>query len=205
MDDNKDSIKEFLSKVVEGTENIINVSRKVLADGKESVELRLSRRQINDEPPQRGESPRRAHTFHTVRDFTEYIKGHITKEDDVVVLADTERRIFNATLNEQSKTGFEMLQLVPKIHPLYEPWRVLLEERQVILGKLELPVIQEFPAIPELMANPVIQGLVDFLDIQAYQAIPAHQELVVIPELQDIVELVVIPDLVRITMTITNA
>lgn len=121
-------IEDFLRSVQKGQENVLEVVEAMTGDGQKMAVLALQNRQLQPEPPdppQRRESPRRAHAFHDVEGFAAYLAKY--KTADTVVLADTAGLAIRAVLDERAKDGFEILVLSPAIHPLFRPWQALLE------------------------------------------------------------------------------
>jgi hypothetical protein len=120
--DSSDVINGFLNQVQPGQPTTVEVTKRLI-EGKEAIRVDL-RRPI--ETPIRRESPPRAHSFHSVEGFTEYLARY--GGDDVLVLADLDSGAMSAVLDEISEDGFEIVHFLPKVHPLYAPWQALIDE-----------------------------------------------------------------------------
>lgn len=137
-------IGAFIRAVAKGEENAMEVSEHLLEDGSKVRVVALQNRKLHDEPPpapERAESPRRAHIFHDLNGFADYLAKY--KTGDTVVLADVASQAIAAVLDEKSALGFEVVTLAPAIHPLFVPWAALLAA-----GKTEIGAFAEF-----LLAN----------------------------------------------------
>jgi hypothetical protein len=125
------ALSEFLRKVVQGEENVLEVSEEVLGPDegdpgsgpKRSVTVALQNRLLQPEPiraPERKESPARAHVFNEVDGFCAYINRYGGK--NTVVLGYVTGEVIRAVLDDTSALGREIVNLSPDIHPLLEPW-----------------------------------------------------------------------------------
>jgi hypothetical protein len=121
-------IEEFIRNVGRGQENVVDVCKEMLADGKhDRVTVALQNRVLQPEPPAapaKRESPRRCHVFHDVGGFAAYLVKY--KTANTVILADVANLAITATLDEKAANGFEVIQLKPAVHPLFAPWQDLL-------------------------------------------------------------------------------
>lgn len=123
MSEEKNVISEFLRNVQEGNENAIELAQTVLGDGTKTVKLNLARRTLQKElplSPSRAESPRRAHVFHDIVGFKDYLNKY--KTENSVIFADVPAGQIAAVLNETAEKGFEIIILRPQVHPLFKPW-----------------------------------------------------------------------------------
>lgn len=131
-------IGQLLRAVRPGQENIIDLVAEQLADGTPHKRVTLGQRTLQAEapkPPQRAESPRRAHRFADLAGFVAYLRKYKSTEGDTVVLADVGNQTIAATLDEKAVSGFEVVTLKPAVHPLFAPWADLLEAGQIEIGK----------------------------------------------------------------------
>jgi len=112
MDGNKNDVKDFLQNVSEMGSNALNVSKKVLEEGKEQVTLDMRRTRIM---PERMESPARAHVFHEVDGFLAYIDENRTK--NTVIFADVNNTMIYAVLDDGAEKGFEQIRFEALYHP----------------------------------------------------------------------------------------
>ncbi len=125
-------IEELIRQVAKGQENALKITRHTMTvDGKEvpAFCVALQNRQLQPEPPlppERRESPRRAHLFHDVEGFAAYLLKY--KTENTVVLADVPNQAIAAVLDERAEKGFETVVLRPATHPLFAPWEGLLED-----------------------------------------------------------------------------
>lgn len=122
------NIKELLENARPGMTTAFEVVD-VMTEGGKKAGQRLEIHLNHDpkEDPKRAESQRRAHVFHDVPGFVSYLKNYGTTE--TVVLANVEQKTITATLNEESANGREVVKLVPMVHPMWAPWRKLLDQR----------------------------------------------------------------------------
>lgn len=128
-----ESIEKFLATVKIGSENVVDVSRKVLADGKENVVVCLGNRHLQPEPPKapdRAESPKRSHMFHAIEGFCHYL-GHV-KTSNTVVFVDVNAGEFYAVIDDQAEKGFEIITMQPQTHPLWAPWQTELCQSMMV-------------------------------------------------------------------------
>ena len=121
-------IAEFIREVLPGEENTISIAKDTDDEtGSKVTTIALQNRKLQPEPPappQKAESPRRAHSFHDIAGFCDYLKKYKTK--DTVVLADVEACKMQAIMDESRSTGFEIVTLTPAIHPMFQPWKGVL-------------------------------------------------------------------------------
>jgi len=136
------TLANALREIISGKESAVEIARKVLDDGKEQVTFAIRQEPV---PPVRLKSPPRAHVFHEVGGFGNYLVRY-GKEDaaDTVVLADVGSETISAVLNEHADLGFEVVTFQPCVHPLMVPW----------LGFLAAPDGLEVRALAEfVLAN----------------------------------------------------
>ncbi len=105
-------LKQFLESVGVMDINAITVSKKLLADGKEEVTLNLANKKIM---PERMESAPRAHIFHDVPGFVQYLDAN--KGNNSLVTADCDERKIQAVLSDSADRGREFIYLKPVLHP----------------------------------------------------------------------------------------
>jgi hypothetical protein len=152
-----DKISEFLRNVLKGEENVIDVIAEVLGDApgepdsgpKRAVTVALQNRVLQPEPiraPERMESPPRAHEFHDVHGFCEYIQRYGGK--GTVILGNADNGQVLAVLDENAGHGRERINLRPIDHPLLSPW--------IVLVGSEIPV-REFAEFIILNRRVIIQ------------------------------------------------
>ena len=118
----KEIVNDFLEKVPEGSEHIIDVAREI-TDDRENVKFSMQKRVLQPEQPQppiREESPARHHTLFNIEGFLNYLKEY--KTDNTVVLADVSKCQMFAVLDEKAPKGFETIMFAPQVHPLFTPW-----------------------------------------------------------------------------------
>lgn len=125
MKNGTETVNNFLDRLEEGNEHLVEVAREMLDDGKkENITFALQKRVLQPEPlkpPVRAESPRRAHEFHSVASFVGYLAKN--KTTNTVVLADVNGSRIEAVLDESVKNGFERISFKPQLHPLFVPWK----------------------------------------------------------------------------------
>jgi len=112
----QDRLNTFLTSVDVGTDNSVDVARKIL-DDKERVEVVF--RQEKTEPV-RKESQARAHTIGSMAGFIDYIEKYGGQH--TVILADPGTGNMWATLDENAAKGRELIKFYPITHPLFAPW-----------------------------------------------------------------------------------
>lgn len=126
-----DAVESLIRVVPEGRETVLKVVREIVGEGegaKPETTLRVERRLLQPEQPKdpkRQESPRRQHGFFDPKGFTDYLARYGGK--DTVVLADPKHGVAQAVLDNRAEKGFEMVSLVPQVHPLLAPWVDLVE------------------------------------------------------------------------------
>lgn len=112
-------VEELLKDVRVGESTVLDIA----GEGKDrrlTVELR---KLLPEKPraPERKESPRRKHAFHSAASLADYLARYGSK--DTVVFVDHGEAVISAILGEQSPSGFEIVTMAPQAHPLWEPWR----------------------------------------------------------------------------------
>jgi len=138
-DRDPDGLCELTRTAHEGEETVFEVAREILGENDDGSSQTLSavsvsRRKLQPEKPlapDRMESPRRAHQFHSVEGLAAYLVKYGTPEN-VVVLADVNEGTMDAVLDEEAESGFEVVQFVPTIHPLFAPWMEILGKRVTV-------------------------------------------------------------------------
>jgi len=128
---NVQTVQDLLTKVVEGERTVFSMVTKLCEgdDGGDKAEPTLViERQllapVRQEPPRRAESPRRAHVFHAVEGFVDYLRDW-GEPGRVVIYADAQAQVVHAVLHEGASDGYEVVKLAPQIHPRWKPWREL--------------------------------------------------------------------------------
>lgn len=112
-----DEMSKFLREaIVDGQECSIAFAKKMVDETPE-IEVKF----LKEEPiPIKLESQARNHTFYDEDVCAEYLKKYGSK--NTVILADIGEQVIQCVLDEKAPTGFEILTLKPKIHPLFEPY-----------------------------------------------------------------------------------
>lgn len=128
-------IETMLREVETGNESALSVVRALTDDGKkENITLALQNRELLPEKPREPEkarSPKRRHVIHNVKGFVEYLQVYGT--ESLVILADVPKLRCVAILDEKAETGFEGIELIPQIHPLFKPWYAAIQEEEMDL------------------------------------------------------------------------
>ena len=149
----QDSINDFLEECRgSGKQHAVNVAKDILGD-KEDVTVTFRRAAID---PVRLESPRRAHRFSTVEGFVQYLDKY--GSENTVVLGDPETGNAQAVLDEMAKSGFEVVNFSPILHPLWTPWDNLIDAKPIavkafatfLIGQRE---VIESPSAGQLILN----------------------------------------------------
>jgi len=137
--DRTPTLAKALREILPGQESAVEIARKVLGDGKDQVTFVIRSEPL---PPIRVDSPPRAHEFHEVGGFADYLMRRYGAEGgaDTVVLADIGSGTISAVLDEKATKGFEIVTFRPKAHPLITPWLQFLNDAQ----GLEVRVLAEF-------------------------------------------------------------
>lgn len=155
-------LEDFLRNVQKGQENVIDISKAVLPDGKDAVVVCLGSRTLQPKPPKpplRAESPRRSHLFHAMEGFCAYLKD--VKTEHTIVFADVAAGEFSAVIDDRAEKGFEVVYMIPQVHPLWGPWKriigrsqnvkdfakVLLENRRQLVGERAKELIADFSQV----------------------------------------------------------
>ena len=129
------NLELMLTTPKEGHLTAFDVVRQIGEDGKPgTTTLEVKRRQLQPEPPEpptRRESKARAHEFHAVDGFVDYLLKF--GSPTTVVLADAGKRCVEAVLEESAKNGREVVTMRPQVHPRWKPWRNLLGAQVPIL------------------------------------------------------------------------
>ena len=126
----KNVLSEFLREVKVGQENVLDVSREVLGEGKDKITFAVQNRVLQPEPPlppERVESPPRQHVFHTAESAAAYLAAGYASEH-TVALADAVAQRIGITLDERAIGGVEVCSVTPVLHPIFEPWAVLMKQ-----------------------------------------------------------------------------
>lgn len=173
--DGQTVLNKFLQAVKVGQENAVDIVKQILPDGKEKVTLAVQNRVLQPEqalPPNKAESPRRAHRFNSITGFISYVTKY--KTADTVILASVEARRICCVLNDRAEKGFEVVSFEPQIHPLFLPWQERIIGRQVFLTEF----------VRFLMANKKAIGAPDaatltmlFSQVRASTQITLHKGL----------------------------
>ena len=124
-------LEDLLTRVDAGIETTINLAASLDPDGKPAGKrLTVESRHLLPEaprPPRRAESPPKRHTFYSADSFATYLSKYGTPQ--TVVFADPGRERIDAVLDERAREGFEVVSMVPQIHPLWAPWAALAGKR----------------------------------------------------------------------------
>jgi len=124
---NANALADLLDRVRIGEENTAELAVKLL-DGRPSLDITLTRRRVEPEPPAppvRAESPRRQHVFHDAVGLAAYLDRY--KTENTVCWADVPDSTIYAVIDERAETGFEVLCCKPQTHPLIAPWADLID------------------------------------------------------------------------------
>ena len=125
------SIGSMLRHIAEGNETSFEVVE--MAEG--GQELKVSRRQLQPEPPELAplaRSPVANHTFHTIDTFQAYLQEF--GGENTVVVADCSSLIATASLDErQEEGGIVLVQYQPAFHPVFDRWRRYFETPRKVL------------------------------------------------------------------------
>jgi len=135
--DGQDIVNGIVGNVPPGKQTLVDVAKAMVGD-KEEMTFIVENRDVQPEQPKlppKMESPRRSHVFHDVDGFAAYLTKYKTK--NTVVLADVGKQVICAILDEKAETGFEIITLRPGVHPLFEPWRVILNSDRAYTGLRE--------------------------------------------------------------------
>jgi len=87
----------------------------------------MARRQLppmRPDPPPRMETRPRAHLFHSVATFVEYL-DRVKVAGETVVLADACEQVVSCVIDESKEKGVERLGFMPQIHPTLKPWTAI--------------------------------------------------------------------------------
>ena len=117
MTEETEYIADAIRDIMEGNESIIDLSKSVLTDGKERVELVIKKPPL---APLRMESPSRQHLVNSLDTLLKYVNKY--GGVDTVILANPDSGVITATLDETAEKGFEVINFHPMIHPLMQPW-----------------------------------------------------------------------------------
>lgn len=122
-------VKDILRNLPTGNETAFDVVRDLLPDGTNKAMLSVINRRLNPEaPPEpvRAPSPRRVHEFFDVMGFIRYVATY--GGGSTVVLADHKAEQISAIIDNQAATGFEVVTFHPQVHPVFQPWKELVED-----------------------------------------------------------------------------
>lgn len=125
-------IKNLLNEIAEGKRTTLKLVEAL--DGMEGKALVVEHRELLPEeprPPERAESPRRNHDLYDARALIDYVTRYGSA--DTVIYADPVRRLVYAILDEKAPVGFEVLRLIPQVHPRFAPWICQIEKGPVVL------------------------------------------------------------------------
>jgi hypothetical protein len=167
-------VKDVLRNIPTGNETVFDLAREVGGDGKEpKTVLTVVNRRVNPEPPPqpvKSPSPRRQHEFYDVAGFVAYLAKY--GSGTTVVQADPQSETVTAIMDNAAKDGFEIITFRPQIHPIFKPWKDMVE-----LGEDEEPEEKYKP----------IRQMVDFLseNRRAIMACHVPSRLLTIPSMAD--------------------
>ena len=131
------TVEDLTTKAKEGMETTFSLVR-ALEEGQVPT-LKIERRLLNPETPEelpREESRRRQHTFYAASGFIDYLRKF--GSSNTVLFADAEARRVEAVLDELAPRGREVVCLSPQIHPRWEPWREMLDQKIDLDGLRDL-------------------------------------------------------------------
>lgn len=142
-------LEKNLREVAPESENVLSVLRELTNDGKkENVTLAMQNRKLLPEKPREPEkarSPKRCHVIHNVKGFVAYLQAYAS--EDLVIFADVPNLRCVAILDEKADEGFEGIELVPQIHPLFKPWYKAIREEELDLQQFLSLVMKNRRAI----------------------------------------------------------
>jgi hypothetical protein len=138
------NLDTFLKELPTHSTNALTVSKEVLADGEHKVTLAMEH---TLKMPERMESPRRAHVFHEITGFAQYLNS-MKRKDQAAVLVDGVKLEASAVLDESAAGGYEVIRFIPMPHPTltllretligrFDPKRLaegVMRNRDVIIG-----------------------------------------------------------------------
>ena len=136
MQDKDSKIWDLLSHIPQNKQHAITVKEKLLEgveDGKgREVTLTIKRQGLQPEQPPkpvRAESPKRAHEFHKLDGFIDYLKQNKgEKDNNTIVFANVPNSCMVAVLNDRAADGFEVIAFCPVMHPLFAPCDAILNQ-----------------------------------------------------------------------------
>lgn len=128
------TLDTLLRRVVDGQETVFDVATE--ADGTRKVIVGQRKLQPEILPPQRAESPARAHVLHTAAAVCDYVNEY--GSDKTVILLDSTTLDGRIVLYEDADEGFEVLTFKPVVHPLFAEWEPMLTHR------VEVAIFAEF-------------------------------------------------------------
>ena len=124
-------LDRLIGAVERGQESGIEITRNLTDGGKTEIInwTKIERELQPEQPPapDRKESRPRAHHFHEVEGFIEYLRRYGCR--DTVVFGNARSRAVYAVLKDTAKTQFEVVMLKPFLHPLLACWMDILGER----------------------------------------------------------------------------
>lgn len=118
------TLQDYLTTPLEGEATTLN-----LGGGAGDRRVTLELKKVAKDEPEKARSPGRAHVFYEPASFAAYLAKNLTS--DTVVWADPVAETFHAVLDDKASRGFETITMEPQTHPLWAPWKSLLDRRTV--------------------------------------------------------------------------
>lgn len=128
------TFKDLLEQPIEGVQTAMSVVAALEGEDKGATKLLIEQRRLLPEeprPPKRAESQARGHVFYEIEGFIAYLKKY--GGDKTVIFADPQAGIVQATIDETSDKGREVLVFTPMLHPQWRPWDNLIAKSKISL------------------------------------------------------------------------
>lgn len=131
------SLKGLIEQTVEGRGVAFAIVDEVASlprdtDGVAAKALIIRHEHAAPPSPVRAESPRIANTFHEAAGFCRWLTRECQLRDQtnaMAVFIDAPNARAYAVLDEDADEGYEVVSLVPQVHPRWAPWATLLNKR----------------------------------------------------------------------------
>lgn len=136
-------VKDVLRNIPTGNETVFDLARETGEDGKPQAVLKVIQRRVNPEPPPmpvKAPSPRRQHEFYATTGLIGYLAKY--GNGNTVVLADPETETVTAIMDNAAADGFEIVTFKPQVHPVFAPWKKMVEGDDEDNGAEYLPIRQ---------------------------------------------------------------
>lgn len=136
----QNTVEQLVETAEPGIRTTLALADALDADGKKAGRrLIIERHRMIDDPPrapERAATERREHVFASVGTFIDYLTKYRTP--DTVVLASVgghdndgneQAVVMTATLDEKAAHGVEVVECIPRLHPMFAPWHGMLGRR----------------------------------------------------------------------------